>query len=91
MNAVEINEVQNQYDRVKDAIGKAVKADPSLVTVENWFAHLCGSEDVTEFAVTPGRDGDVVVVNFEVYTSTTGGSYEHPEAEIPLDTLNRYL
>jgi hypothetical protein len=89
MNADEIDKVQNDYDTITTAIGKAIKEDRELITNEGWVGHLCDADTVTRFAVNGKRD--TLFVNFCVYTQMTGGSYEYPEAEIPLDTLNKYL
>jgi hypothetical protein len=88
MDANEINQTQDNYDRIAIAIEKAIRDDRTLVTREAWVSHLCDFESITRFAVTTSG---MVFVNFKVYTQMTGGSFEWPEAEIPLDTLNKYL
>ena len=88
MKANEINKVQDDYDAITEAIEKAILADRNLITNEQWVAHLCDAETVTRFAVNSRGN---LWVNFRVYTQMTGGSYEYPEAEIPLDTLNSFL
>lgn len=89
MDAADINKVQEDYYLITEAIEKAVKADRSLIVRETWVAHLCDSDSVRHFAVNGNRD--TLFVNFRVYTQITGGSYEYPEGEIPLDTLNTFL
>lgn len=89
MYADDINKVQDDYDLITEAAAKAVRADRSLISREAWVGHLCDAGSVTRFAVN--GNGDTLFVNFRVYTQMTGGSWEYPEAEIPLDTLNTFL
>lgn len=87
MNFEEINTIRDQHDLICSAIVIALGEDKSLITEDDWVAHLIQESTVREFWC----DSEYIYGRAEVYTNLTGGSYEHPRFKIPLDTLNKYL
>jgi hypothetical protein len=89
VNADEINRIQEQHEKITEAIARAIKEDKNLVLEsDRWVAHLIWAGDIQFYSATAT---DRVVGHASVYTQMTGGSWEQAEFDIPLDTLNKFL
>lgn len=90
MNATEISNTLDGYYRIIQAIEKAIDTDKSLVDEDDrWVAHLFWSCDIQSLEVNVI---DQTIFGYgTVWTMQTGGSHEHVNFTIPLETLQKFL
>lgn len=90
MDANEIATILDGYDRIANAIEKAIDADKNLVDeADRWVAHLFWSCDIQNLEV---NNVDQTIFGYgTVWTVQTGGSHEQLNFTIPLETLRKYL
>ena len=90
MKTEEIANIIDGYDRLTQAVEKAIRADKSLVDEnDRWVAHLIWASDIEGLHV---NDIDQTLIGYAyVWTVQTGGSMEQAHFTIPLDTLRQWL
>lgn len=89
MNAQEIDDIAEGWSKLTDAIVKALKADKTLIDKGDRWLPTPDAYDI--HYIEASIYGDRINGTASVYTMQTGGSTEHLEFTIPLDTLNKYL
>lgn len=90
MNAEEIANIIDGYDRLTQAAENAIRADKSLVDEDDrWLAHLVWAADLEGLYVNVV---DQILIGYAyVWTVQTGGSNEQVHFTIPLETLRKFL
>jgi hypothetical protein len=89
MNAEEIDQIAEGWASLTTACISAIRADKTLLDEEDRWLPVGTASEIQYLEASV--DGLHINGSGSTYTMQTGGSTEHFEFRIPLDTLNKYL